>query len=161
MIGASLDQLDSLSGSLGQTSADILDVNGNAQRAAGDAVAQMNDIAEATRSAIEQAMADMVAAVARSRGELAAADWTGPNRVTFDGHYGDFEAAMNTAQTNTNETFTGLRATIGRMGEEIAAYAQEIHAALDSASQSSTSMSTAVTTQRANLEAAMGGMSVG
>ncbi|MFW2382177.1 MAG: hypothetical protein ACN4GZ_10490 [Acidimicrobiales bacterium] len=161
MIGASLDQLDSLASTLGQTSGDIIDVNADAQRASSDAVAQMNDIAEATRAAIEAAMADMVAAVGRSRSELGGADWTGPNRLIFDNHYTNFDTAMTTAQANTNETFMGLKTTITQMGEQIEAYAAEIRVALDAASQSATSMSTAVTTQRANLESAMSGMAVG
>lgn len=161
MIGASLDQLESLSGALNTTAADITSVDGQAQTAASNAVGEMNNIAEATRSAIENAMSEMIAAVSRSRGELASADWTGPNRTTFDSHYEGFEGAMNLAQTNTNATFASLKATIAQMGEEIEAYAIEMHNALESASTSTTSMSTAVTTQRNNLEAAMGGMSVG
>ncbi len=161
MIGASLDQLESLSGALTTTAGDIGTVDGQAQTAANNAVAEMNTIAEATRSAIESAMGEMIAAVTRSRGELAGADWTGPNRTTFDGHYGTFEGAMTLAQTNTNETFASLKTTIANMGGQIEAYAIEMHNALESASTSTTSMSTAVTTQRNNLESAMGGMSVG
>ncbi len=161
MIGASIDQLESLARALGQTSTDIIDVNGDAQQVAGNAVAQMNDIAEATRASIEAAMSELVAAIGRSRSELAGVDWTGPNRTTFETHYHDFDAAMTSAQTNTNETFSGLKVTIAQMGEQIEAYAGEIRAALDAAAQSATSMSNAVTTQQANLEAAMSGMTVG
>ena len=68
MIGASLDQLESLSGALTSTAGDIGTVDGQAQTAANNAVAEMNTIAEATRSAIETAMGEMIAAVTRSRG---------------------------------------------------------------------------------------------
>ena len=161
MIGASLEQLDSLNVALGGTASDIAQVGADSNRVAATAVDEMEAAAERARSLIETAMEAMIAAVNNSKRELAGQDWTGPNRATFDGHYDTFTTAMQAAQNNTNQTFLNLKSAIASINGEITTYAGEILASMGTASESATAMSNAVRAQRENLEAAMGGMTVG
>ncbi|NNF54060.1 MAG: hypothetical protein HKN03_06395 [Acidimicrobiales bacterium] len=161
MIGASLEQLDSLKVALGGTAGDIAQVGIDSARVAAIAVDEMETAAEQARSLIETAMETMIGAVHNSKRELAAQDWTGPNRATFDGHYETFSTAMQTAQNNTNQTFLNLKSAISSINIEITTYAGEILTSMETASESANAMSDAVRAQRENLEAAMGGMSVG
>ncbi len=161
MIGASLDQLDVLSASLSITGTDIAEVGTESNRVVATAVEEMGTSAHTARTLIDSAMAEMVASVDRSRAELGNQDWSGPNRTTFDVHYESFQAIMKNAQIITNDTFATLQGTIARINDEISAYASEIVASMNSASESSLAMANAVKAQRENLDAAMGGMSVG
>ena len=106
-------------------------------------------------------MEAMIATVNNSKRELAGQDWTGPNRATFDRHYDTFTTAMQAAQHNTNQTFVNLKNAITSLNGEITTYAGEILTSMATASESASAMSGAVRAQRENLEAAMGGMTVG
>lgn len=162
MLGATPAQLEELAVELGATTAEIGDVhsqtNGVAERVCDEIVASFNQAV----TGISTAMGELRTTVDRVQGRLADADWTGTNRATFDGAYGQFNTAMLTLETSVRDAYDQFDGQLKQIAGFIGEFQAEVGTCMTEAQQSTQSMQDAVTAQATNLVDVMNsGLTVG
>ncbi len=155
LLGASLDDLASLSRRLDLTAGDV------------------GAAATATRTLTQRALETIRAATLDARGRLGAelaglldavtaagataeqTAWTGANASTFRTGYAEFTAAIRQAEAALAATFDGFEAGIAQMAAALEEHATAFAVAMGDADGAARTMARAVDTQRAALDSVM------
>lgn len=155
MLGATTEELVTLSGRLGTTTAEIGGVSADTQAIASRVVGEMHTSFGAAVSGITGAMDSLRGSIDAARGQLESTTWTGANRLTFDSAYGDFTVAMGSLEAAVSDAYQQFDGQMKQMGELIESFQLQVTGSLAEAQSSTTSMNQAVEAQRNNLETAM------
>ena len=162
MLGASVDQLDSLTTGLGATATDIGAVSSDTHAISSQVIDECRSAFSNAVSAITNSMTQLSDSVKAAEARLGESDWTGANRVFFDGAYGDFTTAMHALETTVNNAYGDFNAQMEALGGVITDFQTQLATNLTDAQTSTTSMQQAVESQKTNLMTVMNsGMSFG
>ncbi len=155
MLGAQLEDLATLSTRLQTTSSDVGAVKDQAVTLTSTVVGNVTESARHALSEIGTQMSLMSQSVAASTAQADATQWTGANADRFRQGATEFQTSMSTASTTTEEAFQAFLQTASAMTESLENYVTQLSASLLTAQESATQMSTAVESQRSNLDQVM------
>ncbi len=162
MLGAQLDDLQSLSAQLTLMGTDVAACRDDSVITASQVI---TDVTQATALALQQInahMARLEGSVHAAVGHAEATQWTGANADRFRQGASDFQASMGSGQATTREAFASFQQSAAMMTETLQDFVTGFSAALTEASASAGDMSAAVEAQRANLDSVMNlGLSIG
>lgn len=155
LLGAQLEDLTSLSTQLTTTEGSIGTVQTSTTSETTTVVEGVRTAASTALAQITTLMGELRTAVEAASTNADGANWTGANRETFIGAYGDFNTAMSTAEVATSDTFANFDTSINTMSSELEEFQSTFSLALTDAQSSVSSMATAVNAQRDNLDQVM------
>ncbi len=155
MLGAQLDDLQTLSNQLTTMGANVAASRDESLTTTTNVI---NEISQATATALQQITTHMERLEASVRIAVAKADatqWTGANADRFRQGASDFQSSLLTGQTATQEAFTSFQQSTSLMSDTLQEFITGFSAALTQAADSAHDMSSAVEAQRANLDSVM------
>lgn len=155
MLGAQLDDLATLSTRLQTTAGDVGSVQEQAVALTSTVVSSVTESARQALTQISTQMDVMSQSVAASTSQAESTQWTGQNADRFRQGATEFQTAMATAGSTTNEAFEAFVQAASAMSDSLQQYVNQLSTSLVSAQDSATQMSGAVESQRANLDQVM------
>ncbi len=162
MLGAQLDDLSSLSTKLQATSSDVGSIKEQAVSLTANVVGNVVEAAKQALGDMTTQMELLSQSVASSANQAEATQWTGANADRFRQGAVEFQASMTQAGGTTGEAFQAFLQSASAMTDSLEQYVTQLATALSAAQDSATQMSSAVESQRANLDQVMNiGISLG
>jgi hypothetical protein len=155
MLGAQLDDLQSLSAQLHVMSGDVTTTRDGSVATTSQVI---GEVAQATATALQQITTQMEQLQTSVQGSVARAEatqWTGANADRFRQGASDFQSSLAAGQAATRDAFTSFQSSAAMMSDTLQEFVTGFSAALTDASASASDMATAVEAQRANLDSVM------
>jgi len=155
IVGADLDQLDTLSaafetaGTQIAAKADALD----------DKIATAIESFAATLRSLQSQATTLTSTIDQEidavSGQANSVQWTGANRVAFDGDLATFKGVVTAGTTQINTDITAIRSQVdGSFNPVLAEFSTALKRSGSDVNDASAQMKTSVATQRANLDQA-------
>jgi biotin operon repressor len=161
-LGATLEDLESLSTQLTTTTGDIGDVRDQTRTAITEVIDRLRQAGLEAVNTARQQMQALRTTVETAQSRADGADWTGHNAEVFRSAYQEFNSAIGQAETATTGYFDEFNSLLDRLGVDTEDYVGQLGTSLTNAQSSTESMSHAVDAQRQNLDQVMNtGFSVG
>jgi len=155
MLGADLDGLTALSQRLDAMSVAVDERQNEAAAIATDVVAELDAAIVRATTRINDGVAALEGEIASSQSQTDSTNWTGGNRLTFEGNQVDFSASLTTTLNEVKNAYTSFDVGLKLLSGQIEDLRGAFTANLLSAAETTDAMSRSVMDQRDVLDRAM------